>query len=91
MTLFPARTHYTVLTKYLVQYGGLTHNPDQVRYALNDLNEIMDFARHQLDILVDAEGAKRISEVGLTWLAYAAIHPDNPKGFAAQAQQKLES
>lgn len=33
----------------------------------------------------------RISEVGLAWLAYAAIHPDSPKGFAAQAQQKLES
>lgn len=90
MALLPARTHYTVLKKYLELYGGLNHNPEQVRYALADLNEIMDFARHQLDILIDAEGAKRISEVGLEWLAYAAVHPQAPQGFASRAQTKLE-
>ncbi len=90
MGRLPTRTHYTVLKHYLVQYGGLTHNPDQVRYALADLNEIMDFARHQLDILLDADAAKRISNVGLAWLAYAATHPQDPTGFAERAQQKLE-
>lgn len=68
----------------------MTHNPDQTRYTLADLNEIMDFAHHKLDILIDAEGAKRISEVGLEWLAYAAAHPKNPENFADRAQSKLE-
>lgn len=90
MSIFPSRTLYTVLKKYMVLYGGLVDNPEQLRYALLDYNEIIDFAQSKLDILIDADAAKRISEVGIEWLAYAALHPQDPQGFAVKAQAKLE-
>lgn len=68
----------------------MVDNPEQLRSALLDHNEIIHFALSKLDIWIDAEGAKRISEVGLEWLAYAALHPENPNGFASKAQTKLE-
>lgn len=87
----PRRTLYTILVQYMQQYGHLSLSKDQLRYALLDLNEIIDFAMYKMDTVIDADAAKRISEVGLQWVSFASLYPDKKDEFAKQAQDKLES
>lgn len=85
------RTFYTVLIGYMEHYGHLINNADQLRVALKDLEELTDFALYKMDTAIDSDAAKEISDVGLEWLDYAKAHPDNPQGYAATAQEKLEN
>ena len=40
-------TLYTILVQYMQQYGHLSLSKDQLRYALLDLSEIIDFAMYK--------------------------------------------
>lgn len=86
----PRRTFYTVLVGYMEHYGHLINNADQLRVALTDTNEIMDYAMYKQDTAIDSDAANKISRVGLLWLDYAKANPNDPQGYAATAQQTLE-
>lgn len=86
----PQRTLYTVLERYMEHYGHLINNPDQLAYALSDINEIMDFAMYKMDTALDADGAAKISQVGLQWIDYIKANPGHPEKFAEQARSQLD-
>ena len=85
------RTLYTLLCDYMAHYGHLINNDEQLRVALANTEELIDFALYKEDIAIDVDAAKRVSKVGLAWLDYAKLHPDSPEGYAALAQAELES
>ena len=85
------RTLYTVLRDYMAHYGHLNNDAEQLRLALKDTEELIDFALYKADVAIDADAANRISRVGLAWLDYAKSHPDNPDGYANIAQATLEN
>lgn len=85
------RTLYTLLCDYMAHYGQLVNNNEQLRVALNNTEELIDFALYKADIAIDVDAAKRVSQVGLAWLEYAKRHPDTPDGYATTAKAELES
>ena len=87
----PQRTLYTLLCDYMAHYGHLINNHEQLRVALTDTEQLIDFSLYKEDIAIDVDAAKRVSKVGLAWLDYAQLHPDNPEGYRAAAQAELES
>lgn len=86
----PHQTLYEILDNYIKNYGDIINQFDQLRYALVDLDEIMDFARHRMETSINKEQAKRISEVGLQWVSYAQTHPNTGDDFAKEAREKLD-
>ena len=58
---FPRRTFYTILVGFLEHYGHLINNADQLRIALQDLEELTDFALYKMDTAIDSDAAKKIS------------------------------
>ncbi|WP_319783451.1 hypothetical protein [Oceanisphaera sp. IT1-181] len=85
------RTLYTLLRDYMAHYGQLINNDEQLRVALTNTEELIDFALYKADIAIDVDAAKRVSLVGLAWLDYVKHHPDNPEGYAPTAKAELES
>lgn len=88
---FHRHTFYTVLVSYMEQYGTIADNPEQIKAALEDTEQMIDYSLEKMDIAIDADGADTISKVGLQWLEYAKTHPENPQGYAATAQDILEN
>lgn len=86
----PNQTLYQILDNYIKNYGELITEVDRLRYALVDLDEIIDFARHRLETNITKDQAKKISEVGLQWASYAQTHPDTAENFAMDAKEKLD-
>lgn len=86
-----SRTLYTLLRDYMSRYAYLIDNDDkQLRLALQDTEELIDFALYKEDIAIDVDAAKQVCEVGIAWLNYRKQHPDNPEGYAATAKAALE-
>lgn len=76
-----SRTLYTLLRDYMSHYAQLINNDEQLRLALQDTEELIDFALYKEDIAIDVDAANRVCEVGLAWLDYKKQHPDNPEGY----------
>ena len=88
---FQRHTNYTVLVGYMAHFGTLSDNSEQIRAALQNTEQLIDYSLENMDIAIDADGANTISKVGLQWLDYAKAHPQDPQGYAATAQHILEN
>ncbi|NLJ92739.1 MAG: hypothetical protein GX324_06760 [Aeromonadales bacterium] len=91
MSLFKRHTNYTVLVGYMEHYGTLPEDAPQIKAALENTEQLVDYSLEKMDIAIDFDGAVAISKVGLQWLDYAKAHPDNPQGYAATAKDILEN
>lgn len=87
---FHRHTNYTVLVGYMAHYGTISDNSEQIKTALQNTEQLVDYAIENMDIAIDIDGADAISKVGLQWLEYAKAHPQDPQGYAPTAQQILE-
>lgn len=87
---FHRHTNYTVLIGYMEHYGTIGEHNEQIKSALQNTEQLVDYSLEKMDIAIDIDGAEAISKVGLQWLEYAESHPQDPQGYASTAQHLLE-
>lgn len=91
MSLFKRHTNYTVLVGYMEHYGRLPEDAEQIKAALENTEQLVNYSIEKMDVGIDFDSGAAISKVGLQWIDYAKTHPDNPQGYAATAKDILEN
>ncbi|MGO3889862.1 MAG: hypothetical protein ACTJHW_02695 [Paenalcaligenes sp.] len=83
------RDPFHILEAYIQSVGDMQQNYAQLKTALQNINNIIDFAEHKVGAALEAEQAEQISEVGLQWLE--GVHQGgNMDTLRDQAKQALD-